>query len=265
MSEPVSSGNANELQFKTAEPTSSEAATSGNTQTCVMCHQPIADQYYALEGALVCPECRERVAAPPGGNKATRLLKAFFFGLGAGLVGALIWFLIRRFMHLEIGLVAIVVGFMVGKAVRVGSGNVGGLAYQIMAVLLTYGCITANYMPDVFEAALNAARVKWAAEDKAAAEAPAVAQPGEADPSVPQAVVAKPAAEKPSFGSALVALATILAVVFWVSLQIPFMGGSESIIGLLIIGFALWEAWKFNARKEIPLTGPYQLKPQPSS
>ena len=29
----------------------------------------------------------------------------------------------------------------------------------------------------------------------------------------------------------------------------PFLAGAENIIGLLIIAFALWEAWKFNARR----------------
>jgi hypothetical protein len=30
-------------------------------------------------------------------------------------------------------------------------------------------------------------------------------------------------------------------------------------IGLLILGFALWEAWKFTKYYPIPITGPYEL------
>ena len=53
----------------------------------------------------------------------------------------------------------------------------------------------------------------------------------------------------------------LLIVVFKVSLVVPFLGGSKNAIGLLIIGFALWEAWKFNARRPLPITGPYYVGP----
>jgi len=43
------------------------------------------------------------------------------------------------------------------------------------------------------------------------------------------------------------------------------MAGAQNIIGLLIIGFALWEAWKMNARKDGTLVGPYHLAPQPTA
>jgi hypothetical protein len=43
------------------------------------------------------------------------------------------------------------------------------------------------------------------------------------------------------------------------SLETPFLPGAENIIGLLIIGFALWEAWKFNMHRPLPITGPYQM------
>jgi hypothetical protein len=51
----------------------------------------------------------------------------------------------------------------------------------------------------------------------------------------------------------LIFLASILAV------QIPFLSLPENIIGLLIIAFALWEAWKLNKRVAIPITGPHAL------
>jgi hypothetical protein len=39
----------------------------------------------------------------------------------------------------------------------------------------------------------------------------------------------------------------------------PLEGGSDNIIGILIIGFALWEAWKIN-RSVVPVfTGPYRV------
>ena len=172
-------------------------------------------------------------------------------GLGAGPVGAVIWFAIRRIAHLEIGLVAIVLGFFVGKAVRKGSGNRGGRGYQVLAVLLTYCCIAANYMPDVLEGTLKARDKHQAAN----AAQKAGGDNGTADKAAQDRIQPAPIC------SALWALVVVAALVFVFSLTVPFLPGAENIIGLLIIGFALWEAWKLNARRLLPISGPYQLGP----
>ena len=41
----------------------------------------------------------------------------------------------------------------------------------------------------------------------------------------------------------------------------PFMSGFENIIGLLIIAFALYQAWAMNKRLRIEIRGPYRVGP----
>lgn len=41
----------------------------------------------------------------------------------------------------------------------------------------------------------------------------------------------------------------------------PFFGGAENIIGMLIIAFGLFEAWKLNRRVDAEITGPYTVTP----
>jgi hypothetical protein len=142
-----------------------------------------------------------------------RLGKAALFGAGAALVGAVIWYGIRRATDYELGLIAVVVGLMVGGAVRAGSGGRGGAGYQLLAVLLTYLGICANYAPDVYGALV----------------------------------------ERGDSGASLI----INTVYFTV--QFPFLAGFENIIGILIIGFALWEAWKINTAQARDLAGPYAI------
>ncbi|HJS42905.1 MAG TPA: hypothetical protein VJ755_05500, partial [Gemmatimonadales bacterium] len=40
---------------------------------------------------------------------------------------------------------------------------------------------------------------------------------------------------------------------------VPFLAGAENLIGILIIGFALFEAWKLNRRADLIVTGPHQV------
>lgn len=234
MSQPPSDAT-DDLQFDVAE-LDVPAAAVAPPRTCVGCRRPIVGAYYAIGDRLVCPACRAQVEAPPPGSGFARLAKATAMGLGAGLAGALVWFAIRRVAGLQIGLVAVLVGYLVGRAVKRGSGNRGGRGYQVLAVVLTYACIATNYMPDVYQGLM-------AARDKAvAADARNGAPSGSVRPlPLPVRVVIR------------------LAVTFGLSLALPLLMATTNPLGLLIVGFALWEAWKFAGRRRLPITGPYQV------
>ncbi|HYI09937.1 MAG TPA: hypothetical protein VEK57_12835 [Thermoanaerobaculia bacterium] len=60
-------------------------------------------------------------------------------------------------------------------------------------------------------------------------------------------------------GGEATALVYIVAFVF--SYAAPFLMGFENIIGLLIIAFGLWEAWKINKRSDDAITGPFSVTP----
>jgi hypothetical protein len=49
------------------------------------------------------------------------------------------------------------------------------------------------------------------------------------------------------------------------SLAAPFLGGFQNVIGILIIGFALWEAWKMNRHVPLIVEGPYRVGTPPPS
>lgn len=48
---------------------------------------------------------------------------------------------------------------------------------------------------------------------------------------------------------------------FIASFALPFFMGFENIIGILIIAFGLFEAWKFTRRVDAAVTGPYSVAP----
>jgi hypothetical protein len=64
-------------------------------------------------------------------------------------------------------------------------------------------------------------------------------------------------------GEQAVAVAVFVAIVLAIAAVAPFMAGAENIIGILIIGIALWEAWRRNRRVELCFEGPFEVGKQP--
>jgi hypothetical protein len=206
-----------ELQFQTVEPVHPGVSlTSG--RSCVVCKRPIQSMYFAVRDKTLCPDCARMVQAGPPQISAAGLAQALVMGVGAGLVGTVVWYAIRKILHLQIGLVAVLLGYMIGKAVRKGSRGRGGPVFQAIAIFLTYSSIAASYMPDEL-----------------------------AKQTYPDSVWHASGADYLNAGL--------------ISIQQPISRGEANPIGLLIIGFALWEAWKFTRFYPIPLTGPYQVAP----
>jgi hypothetical protein len=126
--------------------------------TCTVCKQPIPDEYYEIHGKVMCPKCRHGVeAAFRGGSPAGRVLLASLFGVVAAAAGAVIYYVSIRATGWNLSLVSILVGFIVGKAVRQGTGNRGGSFYQLLAMFLTYTSIVAmNVLMVIPEVSLRA-------------------------------------------------------------------------------------------------------------
>src|SRR5258708_3197232 len=69
------------------------------------------------------------------------------FGFGAGGVGAAIYYGVIAIAPLEIGIVAILIGYMVGYSVRKGADGRGGRRFQVLAAVLTYCSVALAYAP----------------------------------------------------------------------------------------------------------------------
>lgn len=239
-------------------------------QACAACGRAPQGVYYTANNKIICAPCRDAfLASTTGGSRVARFGRAMLFGLGAGVAGGILWFAVRKLLHMEIGLIAIVVGYMVGTAVRKGSRARGGIAYQLLAVLLTYSCIVSTYVPDIF----TELRDDVAAKHESRVTAPAATRPATAPTTTATAAAADPQADddarqRESFRQwspvKKVGMLMLFAVVlFAIALAAPVLAGASNIIGLLIIAFALWEAWKINRKRAIAITGPHAIAPPP--
>lgn len=210
---------------------------------CGACAAPLTTEYFEANGVTVCRSCSEQMRAiGTAGNSASRALRAFGAGLAAAIAGAVLYYAILALTGYEFGLIAIVVGMAVGKAVNWGAYGRGGWRYQTMAIALTYVAIVSSYVPLIFAEA---------GEEVAATETAAPAEAG-AKPTDTEAAVN----DGPVTGSgALIALVMFTGLV----LAIPFLAGAQNIIGLIIIGIGLYEAWKFNRKPHVSITGPHAI------
>ena len=224
-----------ELQFQHAEPIAEVSAGL----VCVVCKQPVVGSYYHAQGQqTLCVLCAERIRAGLQAAPAISLVRAALYGGGAALAGCALYALVAIVLHAEIGLIAILVGWMVGKAIRHGSYGHGGRRQQILAVLLTYFAITTSYIPVILYHAATSPHVAQTADAPASSDAPATARP------------------RMSFGTTALFLLVLTAVAPFLSLT----SGVSAWISLFIIFIGLQYAWKLTARREIVLTGPYQAE-----
>jgi hypothetical protein len=129
-------------QFGTAE----YVGTAGGDH-CHFCHQPIGSTYYRVNASMACQACAEKVRMELGHDTGSAFGRAVVFGLGAAILGAILYAAFMIITNLSIGYAALAVGWMVGKAMIKGSGGITGRRYQVVAAVLTYLACTLARVP----------------------------------------------------------------------------------------------------------------------
>lgn len=237
-----------DLQFDRAEFDAGAAAHAA----CHFCKRTLTEHYFDVNSLVVCADCRDAIAREQAKTAgASGVLKAIGAGLGAGLAGAIVYYLVLVLTGYELALISIAVGYAVGRAVRWGSGGRGGRLYQVIAVMITYVAIVGSYTPMV----ITQMQHEIDADRKAAAVAGQTSNP--ATPTT----AGTPARARPVDGFMVLRSLMGAIILFILLLPVPLMTGLQNIIGLIIIGLALYEAWKTTRRVQLTITGPFTLTP----
>jgi len=117
---------------------------------CKLCRQPLENEYYDFGGATICAPCRDKIEQGRSADAGShRFVRSVGFGLAAAAAGAVVYALIVNLTGFEFGLMAVVLGYVVGKSVSVGSYHRGGRRYQALAMSLTYIAICVEYVPQI--------------------------------------------------------------------------------------------------------------------
>jgi hypothetical protein len=250
-----------ELQFDRAVTEGTASAPNKLAVVCAACQTSIATEYYDVNGNTFCSDCRtavESAAETPRG--IVPLITAGAFGLGAGIVGAAIYYAVIAIANLEIGIVAILIGYMVGYAVRKGARGRGGLRFQVLAVALTYASVALAYTPLAFQEVLDADRGARKAAATTTSTDGNVAATAADGTSVATAIESTPAeTTRPSGRRALFALAILLT--FIAALPVMVVVGSlpSGLISAFIIFIGMRQAWRMTGVPLLQILGPYRV------
>jgi len=260
---------------------------SGTARACAQCATPITDRYFTLGSHVLCESCHlafQNVRAP--GNVASRFFGAAALGTVAAAIGCALWMLVTELTGYEIGLIAIAVGYLVGMAVHVGARRVGGVACQLLAVFLTYSAIVMTYVPMIANQIVanegvqqevqadlsdemqtippNDSQTDLSGDSQGTLSGDSQATPSDewaeddtanSAPSANAGEAVAPPVTEPGVDELVAWIAAIP-----IAYMLPFLMGFENAIGILIIGFALWQAFRMNARTKVELQGPFRLE-----
>jgi hypothetical protein len=157
-------------------------------------------------------------------------VRGLIFGIGGAILGLAIYAGFALATGLMIGYISLAVGYIVGKAIVMGSDGVGGRRYQVAAVLLTYIAVSLAAIPI------------------------AVSQHMKQRSAQHTQVSGSAAVGAPKMGPA-----KAVGVLALIGLASPFLALSnpvQGIIGLIILLVGLQIAWKITAARPITVPGP---------
>jgi hypothetical protein len=198
---------------------------------CTRCQQSIAASYYRINGDLACESCAQQATPAQLAHSHAAYSRAILYGIGAAIVGMIVYALFEIVTGIVIGYVAIGVGYLVGKAMKLGSGGRGGRRYQIVAALLTYVAVSIAAIP----VALHSYNKQHSAK---AAQTASVNDAQREHPF--------PGDEQPQPTPTPVSIGHLVIVLLGLGLASPFLELSEGfggLIGLFILFIGIRAAW----------------------
>ena len=244
------------LQFDRVVTESGAAHAPGTPAVvCAACHTAVKTAYFNINGLSVCDRCRQAVEAAAGTPRGIGpLVVAGLFGLGAAVAGAAIYYAVIAIAHLEIGIIAILIGYMVGYAVRKGARGRGGLRFQILAIVLTYASVGLAYTP---------LAIKQAVDDRPPqAQAPA---PGDGGDVAATAGGSRRTPTTDFDGGGFIVSFGLLILIATLPVLVVMGSFPSGLITAFIIFIGMRQAWRMTRAPRLEVLGPYRVGADPTS
>jgi predicted lipid-binding transport protein (Tim44 family) len=240
-------------QFGTAE-----YASPSGTDRCKSCQQELTGSYFRINGLLACENCANKIQAQTPKDTHAAFVRGILFGVGGAIAGLILYSAFGIITGIEIGYVALAVGWLVGAAIKKGSNGIGGRRYQIAAVALTYAAVSMSAVPIGISYMMKQKKSAASAVSHSPTGSSA-ADPNSESSSSDESTKAQPTKAKMSFWAAIGAL-------LFAGLASPFLelqDGFSGLIGLVIIFVGMRIAWKMTGAPKLDILGPFQANAPP--
>jgi len=237
-------------QFATAEYKSSSGA-----EVCKSCNQPVAGSYYRVNGSIACEKCATQLRDALPVDTHPLFVRGMIFGAAGAVLGLILYSVFGIVTGLAIGYISLAVGYIVGKAIRMGSRGVGGRRYQIAGVILTYAAVSMSAVPiGIYESIKS-----HPPRPRPAPSAPAsgASQNSTETPTSAPAAESTAAPEKPALG-----VGKILLTLLFLGLASPFLelkSPINGVLGLVILLVGIRIAWRITSAPQIDILGPFPV------
>jgi hypothetical protein len=253
---------AGSLQFDSVVPRTSAASDTAASSSCTLCQTALDREYFDVNGQHICRGCSEKVtyqASTP--RDMGTLVRAGAAGVGAAILGAIVYFAVLAISGYEVGLVAIAIGYMVGYGVRLGTRGRGGRRFQVLALVLTYWAIGLAYSSLAIQQMIQERSTGASASLSGPQTSGA---PSDAEPAAQAA--AADGEEAPMTGGQF-ALGMLQILAFTLVLPVLVIAGSlpGSLLSAAIIVFGMLQAWKMTAAPAVTVSGPYRIGATPAA
>jgi hypothetical protein len=234
-----------------------ETSTPGGA-ICKVCRTPLAQTYFRAGNNMVCGRCADRIRREMPQDCHAAFVRAILYGLVGFAIGLVIYAAFAIATGITIGYLALAVGFIVGKAVMIGSKGVGGRRYQIAAVLLTYAAVSMASVPIAIH------YMKAQPSQRPRAQSQVTSKDG-SSPAQENSLGESPQQNDSSASAApaKMSVAGAIGTLTMIGLASPFLElseGASGLIGLVILFVGIRFAWKMTAgRRNVKVEGPFQL------
>lgn len=251
-----------------ADPPRFDGADASSGIVCSRCRGTMRREYYQVDSAPTCGPCAEIARRDGSGAPGAGVtIRAALLGLGAAVVGAIVYYGVIALTGFEIGIVAILCGFIVGWGVRKGAAGRGARRLQVMAVALTYLSVGLAYSPLAFGSAFGGearqARI-LAPGDGAVTGAQGPATSGAGGESAPAEGAGTPSSTQVQGPIGIVRGVGILLFLILALPVISIVGTLPGgLISAAIIFFGMQQAWRMTGRRDAEISGPFAVGTEP--
>lgn len=244
-------------QFGTAE-----YQSQPGVESCKSCKQTLTGRYFRINGSIACERCTEQLKTQLPKDTHAAFVRGLIFGVGGAVLGLVLYSGFGIITGIVIGYISLAVGFIVGKAMRLGSGGIGGRRYQVAAVLLTYAAVSMSAIPIGISQYMKDKKTQPPSHQTQPSSASQSSSPTQSEDVSPDdaassssPVTPQAPRQKPNLGAALFSLALLGLASPFLELQNPTSG----IIGLVILFVGIRIAWQLTAGPKVDILGPFTV------